>query len=259
MQMRDYEENKGLPRLLMDGSGNEIKMQPLKAKVNKKSSIIPAFLLHQSPTTGMEALLNIVTHDHPLDNNVTDIYEDTDAMKAFTLNCLVPSVTISRMNRIVETEVKSRSFFTIVTPMDVAFAFLVLEDKIGLCDIIGQDNNITLNRSFFSKVALEKEEKFDKFEEKDHVIWSNGGREAGQVKKGWSRFAIRRFNIIYQQVDNYMKDNRCLFDSVDAMMTKWWIQRKGVKRTGTKRKLDSDRAEGYDSVEQIVMGKFSEV
>ena len=167
--MRDYEISEGLPRMLIDNSNNEIKIQPLKAKVNKKSSIIPEFLLHQS------------------------------------------------------------------------------------------QNNIKLNRSFFSKVALEKEEKYDKFEEKDHVIWSNGGREAGQVRKGWSRFAIRRFNIIYQQVDLYMKDNRSLFDSVDRMMTKWWILRKGVKRTGTKRKLDSDRAEGYDSMEKVVMGKFSEV
>ena len=259
MQMRDYERSEGLPRMLIDNSNKEIKIQPLKAKVNEKASIIPAFLLHQRPTTGLEALLNIVQHDHPLDNKVTDIYEDTDAMKAFTLNCLVPSVTISRMNRIVETEDERRSFFTIVTPMDVAFAFLVLEDKIDLCDVIGQENNIKLNRSFFPKAALEKEEKYGKFEEKDHVIWSNGGREAGRVIKGWSRFAIRRFNIIYQQVDNYMKDNEALFDSVDRMMTKWWILRKGVKRTGTKRKLDSDRAEGYDSMEQVVMGKFSEV
>jgi len=93
---------------------------------------------------------------------VGSLFCQDDNFQDFVNYCILPTVTIGRMNEIGRwgAGAKRNTFFDVVTKYDIAFALLVLDDRYSLCHELAVRENKWLNVThYLHRELIEEEEK----------------------------------------------------------------------------------------------------
>ena len=189
---------------------------------------------------------------------IIDLFDDSDTFKDFVNVCILPTVTIGRMNNIGRysgMQTAKNSFFDVVTKYDIAFAILVLDDRYSLFNEVATRLNKELNVTHYMQRKLnpEEEKQFGQrsLVESDFCMYTGAGTES--AGRGWTRYGVERFNAYVNQIDEYVRDYDDDYTRLGAMITKFWIDKPGVTKKKRKRD-DGERAEGGICNVQAVCG-----
>ena len=189
----------------------------------------------------------------PGDGFLNALFVDNDVFTEFATVCLLPTVTVSRMNNIGRygtsaTGGGNRSFFDVVTKYDIAFAMLILDDRYRLFEEIAKRKNEEINITYYMQREMEGAErmKFGNIRSKEcrkFTLYTSGGDQAAS-DRGWSKGGVERFNCHVLAIDKYMNDNLEDYKALDEHMTAFWLE-KDENKISRKRKFNNgEKAEG---------------
>jgi len=179
---------------------------------------------------------------------VGSLFCQEDAFQDFVNYCILPTVTIGRMNEIGRwgAGAERNTFFDVVTKYDIAFALLVLDDRYSLLNELAVRENKRLNVThYLQRELIEEEEKqfgtMTTEDEGKHVLYTGDGIES--AGRGWSRHGVERFNYYVGEIDDYITNQKAWYDQLVISITDFWLN----KDTKAKRKRkwdDGEKAEG---------------
>ena len=189
---------------------------------------------------------------------VGSLFGQEDAFQEFVNYCILPTVTIGRMNEIGRRGggAELNSFFDVVTKYDIAFALLVLDDQYTLFHELAVRENKWLNVThYLQRELIEKEEQefgtMTSEVEGDYVLYTGDGSES--AGRGWSRYGVESFNFYVGEIDEFIKTHNNWYDGLVKSITEFWLN----KDTNAKRKRkwdDGEKAEGGICKIQAVCG-----
>ena len=189
---------------------------------------------------------------------VGSLFCQEGAFQDFVNYCILPTVTIGRMNEIGRrgAGAELNRFFDVVTKYDIAFALLVLDDRYTLFHELAVRENKRLNVTYYLQRELnETEEKqfgtMTSEDEGEYVLYTGDGLES--AGRGWSRYGVERFNFYVGEIDEFIKTQKSWYDDLVTSITDFWLN----KDTKAKRKRkwdDGEKAEGGICKIQAVCG-----
>jgi len=161
---------------------------------------------------------------------VGSLFCQDDAFQGFVNYCILPTVTIGRMNEIGRrgAGAELNTFFDVVTKYDIAFALLVLDDRYTLFHELAVRENKRLNVTHYLQRELnETEEKqfgtMTSEDESEYVLYTGDGSES--AGRGWSKHGVQRFNFYVGEIDNYIKTQKPWYDELVKTITEFWMNK----------------------------------